>query len=74
MDRKRIEIEKAWEQAFGNIFQPYTGPGRSPVPQDVSFQASSYDIKKHMAKTAARHGSTSLERYLQDDYWGKRPR
>lgn len=74
MSAKRIEIEKAWEQALGNIFQPYTGPGRSTGEADLSFQASSYDIKKHMAKTAARHGSTSLQRYLQDEYWGKHPR
>lgn len=73
MERKLMQIEKAWEQALGNIFQPYTQK-REPAARPVEpFQASSYDIRKHMAKTAARQGSTSLHQYLADEYWGKRP-
>lgn len=74
MESKRIQIEKAWEQALGNIFKPYTDPTREAAGQPAkAFQASSYEIRKHMAKTAARQGSTSLHEYLQDEYWGKRP-
>jgi hypothetical protein len=74
MARKPVDIEKAWEQALGNIFQPYThGKRETAVRPANPFQASSYDIRKHMARTAARQGSTSLHQYLQDEYWGKRP-
>ncbi|HKX36770.1 MAG TPA: hypothetical protein VJM79_08940 [Rhizorhapis sp.] len=74
MERKLLQIEKAWEQALGNIFQPYTGTARKPaMPPADAFQSSSHDIRRHMAKTAARQGSTALHQYLQDEYWGKRP-
>ena len=74
MERKLMQIEKAWEQALGNIFQPYTQVKREAAsPHPATFQASSYDIRKHMAQTAARQGSTALHQYLQDEYWGKRP-
>lgn len=74
MERKLMQIEKAWEQALGNIFQPYTGTKREPADKaSNAFQASSHEIRRHMAKTAARQGSTALHQYLQDEYWGKRP-
>ena len=77
MDRKQIDMEKAWEQALGNIFQPYTGREHEPKKTMDAFRAalcsSSYDIRRHMAQTAARQGSTSLNQFLADEYWGKRP-
>lgn len=78
MDGKRIEMEKAWEQAFGNIFKPYTHAAHDPVEKAIdafraSLGSSSYDIRKHMARTAARQGSTAIGRCLADEYWGKRP-
>ncbi|HKY81145.1 MAG TPA: hypothetical protein VJM09_06700 [Sphingobium sp.] len=73
MERKRMQIEKAWEQAFGNIFQPYVETRPAAAESPKAFQASSYEIRKHMAQTAARQGSTALHHYLQDEYWGKRP-
>ncbi|WP_340266434.1 hypothetical protein [Sphingobium mellinum] len=73
MERNKIEIEKAWEQALGDIFHPYMGPGEKPArPSPDAFRASSYEIRRHMAKTAARQGSTALHQYLADEYWGKR--
>jgi hypothetical protein len=77
MERKQIDIEKAWEQALGNIFQPYTGTPHEPKKAMDSFGAglssSSYEIRRHLARTAARQGSTSLHQFLADEYWGKRP-
>ena len=73
MERSKIQIEKAWEQALGDIFHPYTDPQRKSAPPVAeAFRASSYEIKRHMAKTAARQGSTALHQYLADEYWGKR--
>ena len=77
MDGKRIQMEKAWEQALGNIFKPYTGSDRDPVAQAIdafgsSLGSSSYEIRKHMARTAARQGSSTLGRCLADEYLGKR--
>ncbi|NIJ15976.1 hypothetical protein [Sphingobium vermicomposti] len=78
MEGKRIQMEKAWEQALGNIFKPYTATDRDPVAKAIdtfgsSLGSSSYEIRKHMARTAARQGSTALGRCLADEYWGKRP-
>ncbi|HEX7742434.1 MAG TPA: hypothetical protein VF442_08380 [Sphingobium sp.] len=74
MERKLMQIEKAWEQALGNIFQPYAPKRETAAARPTeTFQASSYEIRKHMARTAARQGSTSLHQYLADEYWGKRP-
>ena len=76
MERKRIEIEKAWEQALGDIFHPYADVKREPAKALDSFRASlgssSYEIRRHMARTAARQGSTALHQYLADEYWGKK--
>lgn len=73
MERNKIEIEKAWEQAIGDIFHPYTDPNKAPSKTaNDAFRASSYEIKRHMAKTAARQGSTALHQFLADEYWGKR--
>jgi len=69
----KIQIEKAWEQALGDIFHPYTHPSESPAgPSPDAFRASNYEIRRHMAKTAARQGSTALHQYLADEYWGQR--
>jgi hypothetical protein len=77
MDRKQIDMEKAWEQALGNIFQPYTGTPHEPTKAMDTFGAalnsSSYEIRRHLARTAARQGSTALNQFLADEYWGKRP-
>lgn len=77
MERKN-DIEKAWEQALGNIFQPYTRAPHETKKALESFHSgltnSSYDIRRHMARTAARQGSTALHRFLADEYWGKHPR
>lgn len=73
MERSKIQIEKAWEQALGDIFHPYTEPRQmASGPAPDAFRASSYEIRRHMAKTAARQGSTALHEYLADEYWGKR--
>ena len=77
MERKN-DIEKAWEQALGNIFQPYThAPDERKKALDsfhVGLSNSSYDIRRHLARTAARQGSTVLNRLLADEYWGMHPR
>ncbi|EZP71892.1 hypothetical protein BV96_02022 [Sphingomonas paucimobilis] len=78
MDGKHIEMEKAWEQALGNIFTPYTGADHDPVRKAIngfasSLGSSSYEIRRHMARTAARQGSMALGQCLADEYWGKRP-
>ncbi|HKT77316.1 MAG TPA: hypothetical protein VJQ78_11330 [Sphingobium sp.] len=74
MDSKKMQIERAWEQAFGNIFQPYVAPTgeRSERPEKL-VQSSSHDIRRHLARTAAQRGLTSLNPHLQDEYWGKDP-
>ena len=74
MERKRMQIEKAWEQALGDIFQPYVAPqGRAPARPEKLAQSSSHDIRRHLARTAAQRGLTSLSAHLQDEYWGKHP-
>lgn len=75
MTGKRVDIEKAWEQAVGNIFQPYVAPqvDRAARPEKL-VRSSSYDIRRHLARTAAKRGLTSLQVHLQDEYWGKHPR
>jgi hypothetical protein len=77
MNRKPMDMEKAWEQALGNIFQPYTGTQHGSTKAMDAFGAalssSSYDIRRHLARTAARQGSTALNQFLADEYWGKRP-
>lgn len=76
MDRKN-DIERAWEQALGNIFQ-HTNVPHEPKKALESFRAglnsSSYDIRRHLARTAARQGSTALNSLLADEYWSTRPR
>lgn len=77
MERKN-DIEKAWEQALGNIFQPYTHGPHEPKKALETFRAglnsSSYEIRRHLARTAERQGSTALNHFLADEYWGKHPR
>lgn len=74
MKRERMQIEKAWEQALGNIFQPYVAPSELPAARSEKLvQSSSYEIRRHLARTAAKRGLSSLQSHLQDEYWGKRP-
>lgn len=74
MDRKLIQIEKAWEQALGDIFQPYVDLKREPTTRAMdAFRAvlggTDYDIRRHIARTAAQQGSTFLSRYLVEEDW-----
>ena len=77
MERKLIQIEKAWEQAVGNIFQPYAKAGQAPTSKAVdnfgiTLASGNHDIRRHMARTAKRQGLMSLNQYLADDDWTRR--
>lgn len=74
MEKRLLQIEKAWEQALGDIFQPYVDLKREPTARAMdAFRAvlgsSDNDIRRHIAKTAARQGSTFLSRYLVEEDW-----
>lgn len=74
MEKRLLQIEKAWEQALGDIFQPYVDLKREPTAKAMdAFRAvlgsSDNDIRRHIAKTAARQGSTFLSRYLVEEDW-----
>lgn len=74
MERDLLKIEKAWEQALGDIFQPYVDLKREPTSKAMAaFRAvlgsSDYEIRRHIARTAERQGSTFLSRYLTEDDW-----
>ena len=78
MEKRLLQIEKAWEQALGDIFQPYVDLKREPTAKAMeAFRAvlgssSNNDIRRHIARTAARQGSTFLSRYLVEEDW-RRP-
>ncbi|WP_022681678.1 hypothetical protein [Sphingobium bisphenolivorans] len=77
MENRLTQIEKAWEQALEDIFQPYVDLKREPTAKAMdAFRAvlgsSRYDIRRHIAETAARQGSTFLSQYLAEEDW-RRP-
>ncbi|WP_375196322.1 hypothetical protein [Sphingobium sp.] len=74
MENRLLQIEKAWEQALGDIFQPYVDLKREPTARAMDafravLGASDNDIRRHIARTAARQGSTFLSRYLVEEDW-----
>jgi hypothetical protein len=77
MDSAQLDIEKAWEKALGDIFQPYVGvkPGTAAhamAALQAVLSATSHDIRRHLASTAARQGATSIGRFLVEEDW-RRP-
>lgn len=78
MDSAQLDIEKAWEKALGDIFQPYVGvkpeaAAHAMAALQAALGATSRDIRRHLASTAARQGATSISRYLVEEDW-RQPR